>query len=141
MVHNSGWAGTRCRADWRCPALAMASINLRQAGQGGQSLRHGRRNRRSPNRRTEERPFPDPSRCRKSGTGEIEELQACAAGSGDLFRCRLSSPSHLLTATTSAPGLHDEAGNVRILIGNILRIIEHEDDDVRVLDRLQRLID
>ena len=37
------------------------------------------------------------------------------------------------------PGLEDEAGDVRVLLGDVLPRIEHQDHDVGILDRLQGL--
>ncbi|MNL85059.1 hypothetical protein D3C87_2132390 [compost metagenome] len=38
-----------------------------------------------------------------------------------------------------APGFNDKAGNMRVLVGNVLLRIQQQDHDVGIGDRLQRL--
>ena len=76
-------------------------------------------------------------------------MQACEADEGELQIEQAAhlvalvglSPSHLFTAIEGAPALETEAEQRRVLIVDPRARVEHGDDDLRAVDRLQRLHD
>ena len=73
-------------------------------------------------------------------TGEIDEPQLALESALDLLaNVGVESVPLVYGHHQRPPGFTDESGNVGILLGNVLPRIEHQDNHLRVLDRLQCL--